>query len=86
MKILLSVRMQPVAIALNYNVENIMERHMTDNNVIYEKSRFNSLAWGSLMLPPITFKDHKQEYQLGGSSKPKVIVTLRGRGVDFVIL
>ena len=53
--------MRPVAIALNYSVENIR------NNVrqkiiiiiiiiiIYAKSQFDSIVWGSLTLAPIMY-------------------------------
>ena len=50
--------MRPAAIALNYSVENI--RNDVRQKIIiimiiilYEKSRFDSLVWGSLTLAPI---------------------------------
>ena len=46
-KILLTVRMQPAAIVLNYSVENIRN---DIRQKIYEKSQFDSLVWGSLTL------------------------------------
>ena len=49
-KILLTVRMRPAAIALNYSIENIQ------NDVcqkVCEKSQFDSLVWGLLTLAPI---------------------------------
>jgi len=46
--------MRPAAIALNYSVENIQnDVRQKINNNIYEKSQFDSLVWGSLMLAPI---------------------------------
>ena len=47
--------MQPVAISLNYNVENIWNdvRQIIMIIIIYEKSQFDSLVWGSLTLTPI---------------------------------
>ena len=53
MKILLNVRMRPAAIALNYNVENI-RNDVRQKIIIYEKSQFDSLVWGSLTLAPNT--------------------------------
>ena len=55
MKILLNVRMRPAAIALNYSVENIRNdvRQKIIIIIIYEKSQFDSLVWGSLTLAPI---------------------------------
>ena len=56
MKILLNVRMRPAAIALNYNVENIrndVRQKIIIIIIIYEKSQFDSLVWGSLTLAPI---------------------------------
>ena len=51
-KILLKVRTRPAAIALNYSVKNI--RNDVQQIIIIiifdEKSRFNSLVWGSLTL------------------------------------
>ena len=59
MKILLTDRMRPATIALNYSVENIQ------NNVrqkkIYEKFQFDSLLWGSLTLAPIIVLFCKQQ-------------------------
>ena len=43
--------MQPAAIALNYNVENI-QNDVRQKIISYEKSQFNSLVWGSLTLTP----------------------------------
>ena len=42
--------MQPGAITLNYSVENI--RNDVHQKIIYEKSQFESLVWGSLTLTP----------------------------------
>ena len=47
-KILLTVRTRPADIALNYSVKNI--RNDVRQIILYEKSRFNSLVWGSLTL------------------------------------
>ena len=52
MKILLTVRMPPAAIALNYSVVNI-QNDVRQKKIIYEKLQFNSLVWGSLTLAPI---------------------------------
>jgi len=45
------VRMRPAVIVLNYSVENI--RNDVRQKIIYEKSQFDSLVWGSLTLAPI---------------------------------
>ena len=50
-KILLKVRTRPAAIALNYSVKNIWNDVRQIIIIIFdEKSRFNSLVWGSLTL------------------------------------
>ena len=55
MKILLNVHMRPATIALNYSVENIRNNiRQKIIIIIYEKSQFDSLVWGSLRLAPIT--------------------------------
>ena len=41
----------PTAIALNYSEENI--RNDVRQKILYEKSQFDSLVWGSLTLAPI---------------------------------
>ena len=50
-KILLTVRTRPAAIALNYSVENIRndvrQKKKKNMYIIYEKSQFGSLVWGS---------------------------------------
>ena len=43
--------MQPAANALNYSIKNIWN-DIRQIIYIYEKSQFNSLVWGSLMLAP----------------------------------
>ena len=49
------IRMQPAAIALNYNVENIQnDVRQKIIIIIYEKFQFDSLVWGSLTVAPIT--------------------------------
>ena len=59
-KILLTFRIQPVAIALNYSVKNIwndIRQIIIIYIYIYEKSQFNSLVWGSLTLAPTKIED-----------------------------
>ena len=47
--------MRPAAISLNYNVENIRNdiHQIIMIIIIYEKSQFDLLVWGSLVLAPI---------------------------------
>ena len=55
MKILLTVCTRPAAIALNCSIKN-MRNDVRQIIVIFnEKSRFNSLVWGSLTLAPIMY-------------------------------
>ena len=45
------IRMRPAATTSNYSVENI--RNDVHQKITYEKSPFDSLAWGLLMFAPI---------------------------------
>jgi len=45
--------MWPAAIVLKYSIENIWN-DVHQKIIIYEKSQFDSLVWGSLTLTPIT--------------------------------
>ena len=56
-KILLTFRMRPTAITLNYSVMNIWnDVRQIIINIYIEKLQFNSLVWGSLTLIPNMYR------------------------------
>ena len=61
-KILLTLRMRPAPIALNYSVKHI-RNDVRQKRIIYEKLQYNSLERGSLTLAPMIL--HALQKQIG---------------------